>query len=84
MKIGYGFVSEHCACFATKKNGFFFVKIIVYMVIKYTIKSNVLYIMKKKILYTSNGGGQMIVWPPDFPVWGGPWPLGPPPGYATA
>ena len=25
----------------------------------------------------------MIVWPPDFPVWGGPWPLGPPPGYAT-
>ena len=66
-----------------KKNGFFFVKIIVYMVIKYTIKSNVLYIMKKKILYTSNGGGQMIVWPPDFPVWGGPWPLGPPPGYAT-
>ena len=29
------------------------------------------------------GGGQMIVWPPDFPVWGGPWPLGPPPGYAT-
>ena len=21
----------------------------------------------------------MIVWPPDFPVWGGPWPLGPPP-----
>ena len=33
--------------------------------------------MKKKILYTSNGGGQMIVWPPDFPVWGGamaPWP----------
>ena len=84
MKIGYGFVSEHCASFATKKSGFFFVKIIVYMVIKYTIKSNVLYIMKKKILYTSNGGGQMIVWPPDFPVWGGPWPLGPPPGYATA
>ena len=25
----------------------------------------------------------MIVWPPHFPVWGGPWPLGPPPGYAT-
>ena len=35
--------------------------------------------LKKKIIYTSNGGGQMIVWPPDFPVWGGPWPLGPPP-----
>ena len=40
--------------------------------------------LKKKILYTSNGRDQMIVWPPDFPVWGGPWPLGPPPGYATA
>ena len=25
----------------------------------------------------------MIVWPPEFLVWGGPWPLGPPPGYAT-
>ena len=34
--------------------------------------------LKKKIVYTSNGGGQMIVWPPEFPVWGGPWPLGPP------
>ena len=55
--------------------------------IKYTINSNVLYIFeKKKILHTSNGGGQMIVWPPEFPVWVGPWPLGPPtpPGYATA
>ena len=25
----------------------------------------------------------MIVWPPDFPVWGGPWPLGPLTGYTT-
>ena len=33
--------------------------------------------LKKKILYTSNGGGQMIVWPPDFPVWGGHGPLAP-------
>ena len=24
MKIGYGFVSEHCACFATKKKWIFF------------------------------------------------------------
>ena len=36
--------------------------------------------LKKKSYITSNGGGQMIVWPPDFPVWGGPCP---PPGYAT-
>ena len=40
-----------------KKNGFFFVKIIVYMVIKYTIKSNVLYIMKKKNLVYLEWGG---------------------------
>ena len=46
---------------------------------KYTINSNILCILEKKILYTSNGGGQMIVWPPEFPVWEGPWPLGPPP-----
>ena len=26
----------------------------------------------------------MIVWAPDFPVWGGPWLLGSPSGYATA
>ena len=25
----------------------------------------------------------MIVWPPDFPFWGGHGPLAPPPGYAT-
>ena len=53
------------------------------LVIKYTINSNVLCIFEKKIPYTSNGGGQMIVWPPDFQAWGGPWPLGLPPGYAT-
>ena len=24
------------------------------------------------------GGGQMILWPPSFWTWGGPWPLAPP------
>ena len=28
------------------------------------------------------GGGQMILWPPRFLLWGGPRPLGPPPRYA--
>ena len=26
----------------------------------------------------------MILWPPPFWSWGGPWPLGPPPIYAPA
>ena len=26
----------------------------------------------------------MILWPPLFGLWGGPWPLGPPPKYAYA
>ena len=25
----------------------------------------------------------MILWPPLFGLWGGPWPLGPPPKYAS-
>ena len=54
------------------------------LVIKYTINSNILCIHEKKIVYTSNGRGQMIVWPPDFLVsGGGHGPLAPPPGYAT-
>ena len=50
-------------------------------VIKYTINSNVLCLLEKKnlIYLTSNGGGQMIVWPADFPVWGRPWLLASPP-----
>ena len=29
------------------------------------------------------GGGHMILWPPPFGLWGGPWPGGPPSGYAS-
>ena len=41
-----------------KKKWIFFVKIIVYMVIKYTIKSNVLYIIKKKSCIPRMGGAK--------------------------
>ena len=34
-----------------------------------------------KIIW-SHGGGHMILWPPLIGSWGGPWPLGPSPGYA--
>ena len=36
------------------------------------------YLNTKNLIYLPRiGGGQMIVWPSDFPVWWGPWPLGP-------